>query len=276
MCRHGLNSYGQLSTKAVETLRFASGDAALREECYERLGEALFDDFPSIRSSLEKLLNNWASGKAASEDETATKKTLPEKKRKKLLDPKTWERDANLAKVAAALRKDLGDSVFEDHNVFREQVDAALARGGIKIGAADKKVLLRAVSWRAENAPPVIKKVHRLSKASADPLRGLFEATVSGKPCVVEYEHDSELRDAEQVPLMEAGGIEAFIRREVLPYAPDAWIDQASIKKGYEIGFTRHFYKPEPLRPLDEIKADIQALEKETEGLLVEIIGSER
>ena len=59
----------------------------------------------------------------------------------------------------------------------------------------------------------------------ADPLRGLFEATIDGKPCVVEYEPDSDLRDTEQVPLLEEGGIEAFIRREVLPYAPDAWYD---------------------------------------------------
>jgi type I restriction enzyme M protein len=91
---------------------------------------------------------------------------------------------------------------------------------------------------------------------------------------VVEYEPDSELRDTEQVPLLEPGGIEAFIRREVLPHAPDAWIDEASIKTGYEISFTRYFYKPQPLRTLEEIRADILALEKETEGLLFEIIGT--
>ena len=64
---------------------------------------------------------------------------------------------------------------------------------------------------------------------------------------VVEYEPDSDLRDTEQVPLLEEGGVEAFIAREVLPYAPDAWFDPASIKIGYEISFTRHFYKPPPL-----------------------------
>ena len=68
-------------------------------------------------------------------------------------------------------------------------------------------------------------------------------------------------------------GIEAFIRREVLPYAPDAWYMPGSVKVGYEISFTREFYKPQPLRPLEEIRADILAVEKETEGLLGEIIG---
>src|SRR5207245_1535424 len=105
------------------------------------------------------------------------------------------------------------------------------------------------------------------------PLRGLFEATIGGKRCVVEYEPDTDLRDTEQVPLLEHGGIEAFIRREVLPHTPDAWYDEASIKTGYEISFTRYFYKPQPLRKLEEIRTDILVLEKETEGLLGEIVG---
>jgi type I restriction enzyme M protein len=104
-------------------------------------------------------------------------------------------------------------------------------------------------------------------------LHGLFEATINGKRSVVEYEADSELRDTEQVPLLEEGGIEAFLRREVLPHAPDAWYDPGSVKTGYEISFTRYFYKPQPLRTLEEIRADILALEKETKGLLGEILG---
>ncbi len=60
----------------------------------------------------------------------------------------------------------------------------------------------------------------------------------------------------------------------MLPYAPDAWYVPASVKIGYEISFTRYFYKPQPLRSLEEIRADILALEHETEGLLVEIVGS--
>ena len=90
---------------------------------------------------------------------------------------------------------------------------------------------------------------------------------------MVEYEPDTDLRDTEQVPLLEEGGIEAFLRREVLPHAADAWYDPDSVKTGYEISFTRYFYKPQPLRTLEEIRADILALEKETEGLLGEIIG---
>ena len=81
------------------------------------------------------------------------------------------------------------------------------------------------------------------------------------------------MRDTEQVPLLEEGGVEAFVRREVLPYTPDAWIDESKTKIGYEVSFTRHFYKPKRLRSLDEIKNDILALERETEGLIKEIVG---
>jgi type I restriction enzyme M protein len=100
--------------------------------------------------------------------------------------------------------------------------------------------------------------------------------TIDGKPAVVEYEPDPELRDTEQIPLLEPGGIDAFLEREVLPHAQDAWYDPESVKIGYELSFTRYFYKPQPLRSLEDIRADIVALEKETEGLLAEIIGGSK
>ena len=130
---------------------------------------------------------------------------------------------------------------------------------------------LRESCERSDSAPPVIKKIHKKG-TEADPLRGLFAATVNGKPAVVEYEPDADLRDTEQIPLQEEGGIEAFLRREVLPYAPDAWYQSDSVRIGYEISFTRYFYKPQPMRTLAEIRAEILALEKETEGLLGEIV----
>ena len=133
---------------------------------------------------------------------------------------------------------------------------------------------LKEAHERAEDAPAVIKKIHKKG-AQPDPLHGLFETTIKGKPAVVEYEPDSELRDSEQIPLLEEGGIDAFLKREVLPYAPDAWYDPDKVKIGYEISFTRYFYKPKPLRSLKEIRADILAVQKETEGLLDEIIGGE-
>ena len=184
-------------------------------------------------------------------------------------------RDADeepLANVIDRVATALGAGPHLDFNRFMEAVDADASDRGVKLTAKRKNLLQTALASRDEAAAPVIKKIHKLG-AVPDPIRGLVEVTVDSRRRVVEYEPDSELRDTEQVPLLNEGGIEGFLHREVLPYAPDAWYDPASVKIGYEISFTRYFYKPQPMRTLDEIRADILAVERETEGLLAEIIG---
>lgn len=272
-----LRLHSQLKPQAIAALRFASGDEDLRSVLFEELGNVLFTNFPHIQDDLALRLEDWDYDEfeeASDDDEAASpKKGLPEKKKKKLLDPATWARDGRLVEVATQMRAALGEQLFEDHNLFREQVAAWLKQTGTKLPAADLKLILKTVSWRVESAPPVRAKVHKPGKAKADPLDGLYNAQVDGKPAVVEYEPDADLRDTEQVPLLEDGGIPAFIRREVLPYTPDAWVKPDATKIGFEVSFTRHFYKPQPLRTLLEIRADILAIEKEASGLLDEIIG---
>jgi type I restriction enzyme M protein len=266
-----LRLHSRITPEAIEALRTASGDREIREELWGDYGDALLTRFASLKPELEQRLREWSSGDNDGEDsdeETDAKPGLPEKRRKKLLDPGTWQRDTQLAAAAEALRELFGDELFDEHNEFRSEAQSALKLQGLKLGAADLKLLLRQVSWREENAPPVIAKVHKGGKVAADPLHGLFELELNGKACVVEYEPDTDLRDSEQIPLLEEGGIEAFIRREVLPYTPDAWINPEATKVGYEVSFTRHFYKPKPLRSLAEIAADIRAIEAEAEGLL--------
>jgi type I restriction enzyme M protein len=279
-----LRLHSQLTRQRIESLRYASGDEDIRAALYAELGDTLFTDPAVVRPLLEKLVNDW--GKSDSDDEEdeegeaeTAKKTLSDKKKKKLLSEATWKRDAMLLDVASQLQKVLGDGLFEDHNVFLENVAITLKQLGLKPSAADLKLIVNAVSWRVEDAPPVIRKVHKPGKAKADPLHGLYELPsptgrgVGGEGIsrLVEFEPDSELRDYEQIPLLEEGGIEAFIRREVLPYTPDAWIVESDTRIGYEISFTRHFYQPPRLRTLAEISADILALEQETDGLLQEI-----
>ena len=138
-----------------------------------------------------------------------------------------------------------------------------------------QKLLMAGLGVRDSGAEPVIRKVSKVkpdADAESDALHGNYHRTVGRKPAIVEYEPDTELRDTERVPYLEDGGIEVFFRREVLPHASDAWIDASKTVIGYEISFTRHFYKPQPLRTLQEIEADIRALEQETEGLLEDVL----
>ena len=208
----------------------------------------------------------------------------------------------NLGEKGVEVSTDDADKVLEAFNAFDEYDDPDHSKvfdgedfGYSKI-AVERPLRIRGIDperaykaaeikklkdegERDENAPAVIKKVLPKS-AVADPLRGRFAVTIGGEPRVVEYEPDTELRDTEQVPFTEpagehADGIETFFRREVLPYAPDAWIDASKTKIGYEISFTRHFYKPTPMRTLAEIQADIRALEAETDDLIAEIAGDE-
>ena len=115
----------------------------------------------------------------------------------------------------------------------------------LRIEGAEKRVhnaaeikCLKDNGQRSEDATPIIKRIHKRG-TEANPLHGLFCDTVNGKTVVVEYEPDTELRDTEQIPLQEEGCISAFLTREVLPYAPDAWYRPDTVKIGYEISFNR-------------------------------------
>jgi type I restriction enzyme M protein len=155
-----------------------------------------------------------------------------------------------LLPILHALQKELGTDEQKDYNRLLKAFSSHLKKEGIKLTAKQKKTFLEAVSWQDETAEPVIKKKEK------------------GRTII--YEADSSLRDTESVPLKE--DIQTYFEQEVLPHVPDAWIDHDKTSVGYEIAFTKVFYKYEPLRPLADIERDILALEEETEGLIKEII----
>ncbi|MCP9900813.1 N-6 DNA methylase [Cyanobium sp. Cruz CV13-4-11] len=181
--------------------------------------------------------------------------------------------EGGLENVVEAVDEVMGDGPHMDANQWLELTERVAKGQGLRWTAKKAKLLLSHLGEREESAAPVITKVFKPGKQAADPQRGFFSVELEEGQRVVQYEPDPELRDTEQVPLLEEGGIDAFLAREVLPYSPEAWYDPGSVKTGYEVSFTRYFYKPKPLRTLQEIRADILALEKETEGLLGEIVG---
>jgi type I restriction enzyme M protein len=193
---------------------------------------------------------------------------VPRKTIKKLLDPATWSRDGRLHRAAEALIKAVGEAEHDDYAVFEAKVQNAVKAGKLAVTPAETRLIARAMSWRSLDAKPIVKAVHKLSAKPADPQGGFYAVNLMGKAAVVTYEPDKALSDTEIVAFGEPGGINAFFEREVAPHATDSWIDRAATKIGYEISFARHFYKPKPPRPLAEIKAEIDLLERQTQALL--------
>ncbi|MCP4109546.1 MAG: SAM-dependent DNA methyltransferase [Desulfobacteraceae bacterium] len=226
-----------ITQDAVEGLRF---NKSLQDEMlwiYGKFGDRVYDGLKPYKEDIEKWL------------EKNEIKMSPANK-KKLFDLKFWETQKKLMEIAQRLFEKMGNKEFNDFNLFKTDVDNTLKQLGIKLKDSEKKVIFNAVSWKDEQAEPVVKKTE--------------------KDGTIVYEPDSDLRDSENVPLNE--DIENYFEREVWPYVQDAWIDHSKTVKGYEISFTRYFYKYEPPRSLEDIAADIEKLQKETEGLLELII----
>jgi type I restriction enzyme M protein len=271
----------QLRTDSIESLRFVSGDEALRADIYATHGDMLYTEFGKLKPAIEA----WLKGEDENEEDDdsedddgeskVAKKSVPAKRRKKLLDPATWLRDKELIELALLAQNEIGQVVFHDHNEFRTRFEAVMKAYSKKLGSPEKKAIYKAVSWRDETAPPVIAKRTKLKATDVfvGNNDGRYLVGEDNYREVVEYETDTDLRDTEQVPLKELGGIGAFFAREVLPHALDAWIAMDKTQIGYEISFARYFHKPTPLRTLDQIRADILKLEQQTEGLLRKIVG---
>jgi len=135
-------------------------------------------------------------------------------------------------------------NVVKNREEFVEMMSGAFKEAGIKVPAALFKAILMALAERDETAD-----ICTDSKGNPEP--------------------DPELRDYENVPLKK--DVDEYMKREVLPHVPDAWIDESKTKIGYEINFNRYFYKYTPPRPLEEIEADLKKIEKEIADMLAEV-----
>lgn len=132
-----------------------------------------------------------------------------------------------------------------------------------------------AIEKAAKTAPlddwTVFAKATKLKATALKKVRPFItEKDPTAQP--IEGEPDVDLRDTENIPFTYAGGIDAFMKNEVLTYAPDAWVDEKKTQVGYEISFTKYFYKPVELRPMDEILKSLNDLEQEADGLLAGIM----
>ena len=162
---------------------------------------------------------------------------------------------------------------------LRLKIDLAREIPEKALKAADREAWDKAIAVLPPNTPmddwPAFAKATGLKAGILKKVRPFItERAESAKP--IDGEADAELRDTERVPLKYEGGIDAFFKKEVKPFVSDAWIDESKTAIGYELSFTKYFYKPLQLRSLDEITADLRKLEAETAGLLEEILGGQQ
>ncbi len=146
--------------------------------------------------------------------------------------------------IIAALQSLASQGIVKSRDKFADAMQAALKKAGLKIPAALQKAILMALAERDETAD--------------------ICTDAKGNP-----EPDPELRDYENVPLKE--DINQYMKREVLPHVPDAWVDETKTKIGYEINFNRYFYQYTPPRPLHEIETDLKRIEDEIADMLAEV-----
>lgn len=145
--------------------------------------------------------------------------------------------------------------------------------------AGEYSSVVVAVAKAAETAPlddwDAFAKATKLKAATLKKIRPFITEKDHSAQSVA-GEADADLRDTENIPFTYEGGIDAFIKNEVMPYAPNAWVDEKKTVIGYEVSFTKYFYKPVELHEMSDILGSLAALEKEADGMLTEIMGGVR
>lgn len=273
----------EMTRERIESLRYTSGLREIMEWCYKRWDDRIYTDLLVLKSEIEQYIE-------------AEELNLSGKQRKALFSLAIWEKQRELLAIAEKLREAIGEDLYLNFNEFSLAFERELKGLGKKLSAAEKKQIFNAVSWSDERGEKVVKKVHKLKREKLERVLEELETTVENLSDFgfwpgenagewVEYKTDSQLRDTENVPLSYDPPQPSFIRgesaiacihayflKEVRPHVKDAWIALDKTQIGYEISFNKYFYQHQPLRSLEEVTAEILQLERETEGLLKQLV----
>ncbi|MBI3137899.1 MAG: SAM-dependent DNA methyltransferase [Sphingobacteriales bacterium] len=258
----------QFSEERIAELRF---DRSLKEPmqwAWETYGKKIYKEL----AKHEKEITEWAEKQELN---------LNAKQAKALVSPATWEKQLSLMETARKLMKAVGTKEYNDFNIFRDDVDAALKKLELKLSATEKNSILNAVSWYDAAAEKVIKGTVKLTGEKLEEVLRIQDCTegqladhgyyLCGKKGeYIQYEADSDLRDTENIPLKD--NIYWYFLKEVKPHVEEAWINMEAVKIGYEISFNKYFYRHKPLRKIEEVTAEILELEKQSDGLIQEIL----
>lgn len=252
----------QFSAIKVDELLYDTKDLEFSKYLFDNYGNDVFKGLADKVNEIKDYL--------ADEEIKKTDKQLAS-----LIDPKKWKERNNLMLVAQKLLQAVGTGIYMDYNIFADKVVKATKALGMKLTAGQLKTICRAMSVEDPKAEPVFKKE---LKANAKDFTELTEqfgvketqfadyGIYAKENKFVMYEADSNLRDTEKIPVTE--DIYKYFQREVRPYVGDAWIELPLTKIGCEISFNKYFYKPTPLRSLEENEKDIIALDEQSQGFI--------
>ncbi len=256
----------QFNALKMDEMLYDKGELELSKWLYQQYGERVFSGLESEVAAIKEYLND-------------NEIKMPDKKLAKLISVKEWQARRELMDAAKQLMHSIGTDVFMDYNVFAEKVNEAAKQLKLSVSAAQLKTIMRAMSENDPDAKPVVKKLHKFDSKDVAKLvdiygideklladYGFFANGNNYLYKYIEYETDSDLRDTEKIPVKE--DIYEYFLREVRPYVDDAWINLSTTKIGCEISFNKYFYKPVPLRSLEENERDILELDRQSQGFI--------
>lgn len=253
----------QFNALKIDELLFDKGELEMSKWLYETYRDRVFVGLDAEIPAIKEYLND-------------NEIKMTDKKVAKLINAKEWNARRELMQIAQSLMRTIGTDVYMDYNVFVDKIDKAAKQIAQKPTAAQLKTIARAMSVTDPEAAAVIKKMHKANSKDIQELTdvyGIAEERINDygyshkdNKGYVEYEADSDLRDTEKIPVKE--DIYEYFQREVRPYVDDAWINLPPTKIGCEISFNKYFYKPAPLRSLEENERDIRELDKQSQGFI--------
>lgn len=252
----------QFSSIKCDELLFDKTMSELSQWLYQTYGEKVFGGLSKYMIEIKGYLND-------------NEIKLTDKKLVSLVSEKNWKDRLALKEAALNIMHKIGSTEYDDYNEFLELGKKVCKESNIKLSAAQLKTILRTMSVQDSNAKPVIDKVLKIREVdnfcSTYGLNrhilssyGIYSDENTGEWFT--YESDSDLRDTEKIPVKE--DIYEYFMCEVHPYNEDAWINIQPTKIGCEISFNKYFYKPAPLRTLEENERDILELDEQSQGFI--------
>lgn len=256
----------RFSALKCDELLYDAANLDLSQWLYSTYGEKVFSGLAAHVADIKEHLDE--------EDIKLTKKKLDA-----LLGDRKWQERRELKEAAEQLMHAVGTDEYMDYNLFREKAAEAVKQLRMKLTAAQLKTILRSMSTQDAEAKPVIAKELKIKEIDAfaklygvsrsDMAHyGIFSDELTGE--FFTYEPDTDLRDTEKIPVKD--DILQYYLREVRPYTEEAWINLPVTKIGCEISFNKYFYRPVPLRSLEENSQDILALDSESKGFIDQLL----